>query len=133
MRRLPIVLLASCFLCSAAAAQELTGTLKRIADTGEFKIGFVPDAPPMSFINEEGNPAGYTIALCRTVTAAVKKATGLEEMKVTYVPLILPEDRLSAVENGSVDIAELVQGCMRRRSFDHCNGLLFQVTDRWNR
>ncbi len=104
MRRLSIVLLASCFLCSTAAAQGLTGTLKRIADTGEFKIGFVPDAPPMSFIDEQGNPAGYTIALCRTVAAAVKKATGLEEMKVTYVPLVLPEDRLSGVENGSVDI-----------------------------
>jgi len=104
MRRLSIVLLASCFLCSTAASQELTGTLKRIADTGEFKIGFVPDAPPMSFTDEQGNPAGYTIALCRAVAAAVKKATGLEEMKVTYVPLVLPEDRLSGVENGSVDI-----------------------------
>jgi ABC-type amino acid transport substrate-binding protein len=104
MRRLSIVLLASCFLCSTAAAQELTGTLKRIADTGEFKIGFVPDAPPMSFIDEQGNAAGYTITLCRAVAAAVKKATDLEEMKVTYMPLVLPEDRLSGVENGSVDI-----------------------------
>ena len=104
MRRLSIVLLAACFLCTTAAAQELTGTLKRIADTGEFKIGFVPDAPPMSFIDEEGNPAGYTITLCRAVAATVKKAAGLEEMKVNYVPLVLPEDRLSAVENGTVDI-----------------------------
>ena len=104
MRRLSIILLASCFLCSTTAAQELTGTLKRIADTGEFKIGFVPDAPPMSFTDEQGNAAGYTITLCRTVAAAVKKATGLEEMKVTYVPLVSPEDRLSGVENGSVDI-----------------------------
>ena len=104
MRRLSIVLLAACFLCSTAAAQELTGTLKHIADTGEFKIGFVPDAPPLSFIDKQGKPAGYTITLCRTVATAVKKATGLEEMKVSYVPLVLPEDRLSAVENGSVDI-----------------------------
>ncbi len=104
MRRLSIVFLASCFLFSSSVAQELTGTLKRIADSGEFRIGFVPDAPPLSFTDAEGKPAGYTIALCRTVTAAVKKATGLEDMKVTYIPLILPEDRLSAVENGTVDI-----------------------------
>jgi len=104
MRRLSIVLLAACFLCTTAAAQELTGTLKRIADSGEFRIGFVPDAPPLSFIDQQGKPAGYTIALCGTVAKAVKKATGLEEMKVSYVPLVLPEDRLSAVENGSVDI-----------------------------
>lgn len=104
MQRLPIVLLATCLLCTSATAQELTGTLKRIAETGEFKIGFVPDAPPMSFVDEQGKPAGYTIALCKTVAAAVKKITGLEEMEVSYVPLILPEDRLSAVESGSVDI-----------------------------
>ena len=104
MRRLSIIFLASCFVFSSSAAQELTGTLKRIADSGEFRIGFVPDAPPLSFTDAEGKPAGYTIALCRTVTAAVKKATGLEDMKVSYVPLILPEDRLSAVENGTVDI-----------------------------
>ena len=104
MRRLSIVLLASCFLCAIGMAQELTGTLKRIADTGEFKIGFVPDAPPLSFTDADGNPAGYTIALCRTVAAAVKKATGLEDMKISYVPLILPEDRLSAIENGIADI-----------------------------
>jgi glutamate/aspartate transport system substrate-binding protein len=104
MQRLPILLLASFLLCANAAAQELTGTLKRIADAGEFRIGFVPDAPPMSFINDQGNPAGYTIALCGSVSSAVKRATGLEEMKISYVPLILPEDRMSAVENGSVDI-----------------------------
>ncbi len=104
MRRLTLLLLASCFLCATGVAQELTGTLKRIADTGEFRIGFVPDAPPLSFADADGKPAGYTIALCRSVAAAVKKATGLEDMKISYVPLVLPEDRLTAVENGTVDI-----------------------------
>lgn len=104
MRRLPILILAALLLSATAAAQELTGTLKRIADTGEFKIAFVPDAPPMSFADDQGAPAGYTIALCDTVAAAVKAATGLDEMKISYVPLILPEDRLSAVESGDVDI-----------------------------
>ena len=78
--------------------------MKHIADTGELTIGFVPDAPPLSFTDAEGKPAGYTIALCRTVSAAVKKATGLEDMEIKYVPLVLPEERLSAVESGRVDI-----------------------------
>jgi ABC-type amino acid transport substrate-binding protein len=104
MRRFFTLLLAASLIQSAAVAQELTGTLKRIADSGEFKIGYVPDAPPMSFKGRDGNPAGYTIALCKTVAAAVKKATGLEEMNISYVPVILPEERLSAIENGTVDI-----------------------------
>jgi ABC-type amino acid transport substrate-binding protein len=104
MRHLPTLLLTSLFLCATSSAQELTGTLKRVAESGEFKIGYVPDAPPMSFINEEGIPSGYSITLCATIAAAVKKATGLDDMEIRYVPLILPEERMSAVENGSVDI-----------------------------
>jgi ABC-type amino acid transport substrate-binding protein len=104
MRRLPILVLASLFLSATTAAQELTGTLKRIADTGELKIGFVPDAPPMSFVDAQGKATGYTLALCDTVAAAIKTAAGLDEMKISYVPLILPEHRLNAVESGAVDI-----------------------------
>lgn len=104
MRRLTPILTALCLISISAGAAELTGTLKRVADTGEFKIGFVPDATPMSFLDAEGNATGYSISLCKTVAKAVKKVTGLEEMKVIYVPLILPEDRLNAVENGDVDI-----------------------------
>jgi ABC-type amino acid transport substrate-binding protein len=58
----------------------------------------------MSFVDKKGGAAGYSIALCGTVASAVKKATGLDEMKVSYVPLILPEDRLNAVETDAVDI-----------------------------
>jgi len=104
MRRLALVLAAIGLLNISANADELTGTLKRVADSGEFKIGFVPDAPPMSFLDAENNPTGYSISLCKTVSKAVKKAAGLDDMKVSYVPLSLPEDRLSAIENRDIDI-----------------------------
>lgn len=91
-------------VCGSAAAAELTGTLKRIADTGEFRIGYVPDAPPMSFHDADGKPVGYSITLCRNVAAAARDAAGLDNIDISYVPLISPEDRLSAVENGDVDI-----------------------------
>jgi glutamate/aspartate transport system substrate-binding protein len=104
MARLLTICLIALGLSSIAGAQELTGTLKRVADTGEFKIGYVPDAPPMSFHDANGKPTGYSIALCRFIANAVKQAVGREELNVTYVPLIAPEERLAAVENGTVDI-----------------------------
>lgn len=104
MHRLAFVLTTLGFLSVTSHAAELTGTLKHIADSGELRIGFVPDAPPMSFLDKDGKPTGYSIALCRSVAKAVKKATNLADLKIRYVPLILPEDRLSAVENGDVDI-----------------------------
>jgi glutamate/aspartate transport system substrate-binding protein len=104
MSRILTICLIALGLSSTAGAQELTGTLKRVADTGEFKIGYVPDAPPMSFHDANGKPTGYSIALCRFIANAVKQAVGREELNVTYVPLIAPEERLAAVENGTVDI-----------------------------
>ena len=103
MRRLAVVIL-TLVVGSTVAAQERTGTLKRIADSGEIRIGYVPDAPPMSFDGPEGKPVGYSITLCRSVAGAVKRELGLEDIKLTYVPLGVPEDRISAVENGDVDI-----------------------------
>jgi ABC-type amino acid transport substrate-binding protein len=104
MRRLAFTIATICICIATANAEELNGTLKRIAESGEFKIGFVPDAPPMSFVDKDGNAAGYSVTLCKTVAKRVQKVTGLEEMNIIFVPLILPEERLAAVENGTVDI-----------------------------
>ena len=97
-------LLLTLALAASAQAQELVGTLKRVADTGVFTIGYVPDAPPMSFDDENGKPAGFSIALCHHVANAVKEAAGIENIEIRYVPLVSPEDRLSAVQNRTVDI-----------------------------
>jgi ABC-type amino acid transport substrate-binding protein len=91
-------------LAAQADAQELTGTLKRVAESGEFRIGYVLDAPPMSYDGDDGKPTGYSIALCRNIANAVKAATGLDDMKLSFIPLILPEERIEAIVNHTVDI-----------------------------
>ena len=103
VRFVTLFLIAGAFTAQANA-QEFTGTLKRIAETGEFRIGYVPDAPPMSYDDEDGQPTGYSIALCRNIARAVKTEVGLEEIKLSYLPLILPEDRINAVVNHDIDI-----------------------------
>ena len=104
MIRILFLLLVATTSTTRADAQELTGTLKRIADTGEFRIGYVPDAPPMSFDDSDGNPTGYSIILCRNIANAVKAAVGRDDLEISYVPLISPEDRIGGVVNGAVDI-----------------------------
>lgn len=104
MARIFTLILLCGVLAAPAYAQELTGTLKRVAESGEFRIGYVPDAPPMSYDGEDGKPTGYSIALCRNIAGAVKAAVGLEEIKLSFIPLILPEDRIAAVVNHMVDI-----------------------------
>ena len=63
------VLIALSLILAAVTAQadDHVNTLDRIAKTGEFRIGFVPDAPPLSFTDRNGNAVGYSIDLCRHI------------------------------------------------------------------
>ncbi len=104
MLRTLILALCLTLLAQAAAAQDGSPTLERIAETGEFRIGFVPDAPPMSFLDANGNAIGYSIDLCRQIGSSIRNLLGLEKIDLTFTPLVSMEERLSAVEEARVDI-----------------------------
>jgi ABC-type amino acid transport substrate-binding protein len=89
---------------TTANAQKRVDTLKRIADTGEIRIGFVPDAPPLSFQDGEDKVVGYSIDLCRRIASAARDATGIEQIKILFVPLVTMEERITAIEDGEIDI-----------------------------
>jgi ABC-type amino acid transport substrate-binding protein len=78
------------------------GTLERVADRGEFRIGYRTDARPLSF-EENGEAAGYSVDFCRRIAAAVREHLDLSDMEVTFVPLTT-ENRIDAVVDGDVDI-----------------------------
>ena len=91
-------------LFATSNAADHNNTLQRVAETGQFRIGFVPDAPPLSFVDGSGNAAGYSIDLCRHIASTVRNELGLEKIDITYTPLVTMEERLSAIESGQVDI-----------------------------
>lgn len=101
MRR--IALLGLLLVVNAASFAD-SPTLDRIAETGVFRLGFVPDAPPLSFKDDDGDPIGYSIDLCKHIASAVRTHLGLEKLEIKYVPLVSMADRISAVESGDVDI-----------------------------
>jgi ABC-type amino acid transport substrate-binding protein len=101
-----IFVLGLAFLClqiSAGTASELTGTLKRIDETGQINLGFRESEPPMSFQDQDGNPVGYSIDLCDHIAAAVKQKLGRSDIAVNYVP-VTAESRFTAIESASIDI-----------------------------
>ena len=69
------LLLATALLLAALPTQaaELTGTLKSIRDSGRFVIGFPTDARPVSYVDDDGNPSGYSIELCRRIAHEVRR------------------------------------------------------------
>ncbi len=97
--RLPLIL---ALLVLPGASLLAQGTLERVADRGEFRIGYRTDARPLSY-EENGEAAGYSVDFCRRIAAAVREHLSLADMRVTFVPLTT-ENRIDAVVNGDIDI-----------------------------
>ncbi len=103
MRAMLFGLAVVCLQVSTSAASELTGTLKRIDDTGQMNLGFRESEPPMSFRDQSGRPIGYSIDLCEHIAAGVKRKLGRSDVTVNYVP-VTAENRFTAIETASIDI-----------------------------
>ena len=91
-----------CVALGGFAVTAAAGGLDRI-ENGKIKIGYREDAAPYSFKNSIGEPAGYTVDLCRAVVAQLKSQLSLTEISITYVP-VTSESRFDAVQNGQVDL-----------------------------
>src|SRR5215469_1615447 len=79
------------------------GTLDQIKKSGEIRVGYRTDAPPLSFNDPSGQAAGYSVELCKRIATAVKDHLKLKELKTTLVPLT-SEDRIDAIINNRADI-----------------------------
>jgi ABC-type amino acid transport substrate-binding protein len=78
-------------------------TLDRVRESGVLRVGYREDAPPYAYRNEVGEPAGYSVELCRAVAAHLKQALRLDEIRLEYVPLDA-RSRFDAVRDGRVDL-----------------------------
>jgi len=88
-------------LLSGASAMA-QGTLDRIRERGELRIGYRADARPLSF-EENGAPAGYSVDLCRRIAAGIGEQLRMPAMKATYVR-VTGENRFDALVKGDIDI-----------------------------
>ena len=105
MRRRATMALAMVMALGAttAHAQTLTGTLKKVKDSGSLTIGYRENALPFSFTGSDGKPTGYSIDLCKEIAISVGQALNLPNLTVSWVP-VTPENRIDAVASGKVDI-----------------------------
>jgi ABC-type amino acid transport substrate-binding protein len=104
MRRATMALAVTMVLVGTTGqAQTLTGTLKKVKDSGTLTIGYRENALPFSFKGSDGNPAGYSIDLCKEIAVAVQQDLKLPSLAVQWTP-VTPDGRVDAVANGTVDI-----------------------------
>lgn len=105
MMRLTITLaaLAATALSFTASAQELTGTLKKIKETGAIAVGHRDSSIPFSYLDDQQKPVGYAMDICAAVVTAVKTQLNLPNLEVKYTP-VTSATRIPLIANGTVDL-----------------------------
>jgi len=106
MKRFTTIALAlplSIALIVPAAAQDLTGTLKKVKETGSFTIGFRESSIPFSYLDDKQQPIGYAMDLCMKVVDAVKADLKLPNLKLNLQP-VTSSNRIPLLQNGTIDM-----------------------------
>jgi len=90
-------------LVSGTVTAGETSTLEQIKNSEEVRIGYRETNPPMSFLNKDKQPVGYSIELCLHIANEVKSMMQNPNIAVRYVP-VTASNRFEALGNNSIDI-----------------------------
>jgi glutamate/aspartate transport system substrate-binding protein len=94
---------AACVLSAPALAQTLTGTLKKIKDTGTITLGHRESSIPFSYYDDKQQVIGYAMDLCGRIVNAVKQELKLDKLEVKLNP-VTSATRIPLIANGTVDL-----------------------------
>jgi glutamate/aspartate transport system substrate-binding protein len=105
MKRLRIIgfALAASFCTGQANAEELTGTFKKIKETGAITIGFRDSSIPFSYLDDNQKPIGFAIDICYKIVDAVKKELRLDKLDVELTS-VTSSTRIPLLANGTIDL-----------------------------
>ena len=98
LKALSFVIGAALALASADA-----GALDKVGHDRALRLAFRDDAPPFSFTDSIGEPAGFMVDLCRSVAKHIGEQLNINDLKVSYV-LVTGENRFDAIETGKADL-----------------------------
>ena len=101
--RILLAMAAAGLVSTGALAQELTGTLKKIKETGEITVAHRESSIPFSYLDDKQQPIGYSTELCMKVVDAVKAELKMPNLKVKLQP-VTSANRIPLLQNGTIDI-----------------------------
>ncbi len=97
----------ACIACTGLAfpsyAEELTGTLKKIKETGAITVGHRESSIPFSYLDDQQRPIGYAMDLCMKIVDAVKTELKMPDLKVNLQP-VTSSNRIPLLQNGTIDL-----------------------------
>jgi glutamate/aspartate transport system substrate-binding protein len=98
-----VAALALALVALPATAQELTGTLKKIKDSGTITLGNRETSVPFSYLDDKQQPIGYSMDICAAVVEEVKKELGMAQLTVKFNP-VTSQTRIPLMANGTIDL-----------------------------
>jgi glutamate/aspartate transport system substrate-binding protein len=101
--RLFIALVAGCGLVAAASAQELTGTLKKIRDSGAITLGHRDASIPFSYYDDKQQVIGYAMDLCYRIVDAIRAHLNMPKIEIRLNP-VTSATRIPLMANGTIDL-----------------------------
>jgi len=84
-------------------AQDLTGALKKIKETGAITLGHRESSVPFSYYDDKQQVVGYAMDLCHRIVDAVKSELKLAKLEVNLNP-VTSATRIPLIANGTVDL-----------------------------
>ncbi len=105
MKRLRMagLVIGAAFCAAQANAEELTGTLKKVKETGAITIGYRDLSIPFSYLDDNQRPIGFAIDICLSIVDAVKKELKLDKLNVEFNP-VTSSTRIPLLANGTIDL-----------------------------
>src|ERR1700728_756134 len=101
--RIAGIALAAALYAGTADAEDLTGTLKKIKETGVINVGYRDSSIPFSYLDDNQRPVGFAIDICMKIVDAVKKELKLDKLTVEFNP-VTSSARIPLLANGTIDL-----------------------------
>src|SRR6516164_2895342 len=98
----PIIALVS-FFDTQALAQQSSGTLEKIKDSGAITIGHRESSVPFSYYDDNQRVIGYAMDLCYRIVDAVKAELKMTALEVKLNP-VTSATRIPLIANGTIDL-----------------------------
>ncbi len=97
------VMLGAVLLTAFAAAPAGAQTIDRLKQDKTIRLAVRDDAPPFSFKDANGKPAGFMVDLCQAVVGRLSDQLHIPDLKTAYVT-VTGADRFDAIIKGKADL-----------------------------
>ncbi|MBA2400522.1 MAG: amino acid ABC transporter substrate-binding protein [Bradyrhizobium sp.] len=101
--RMMSLAVAAAVFATQASAQELTGTLKKVKESGTITVGYRDSSIPFSYLDDNQKPIGFAIDICRVIVDGVKSELKLDKLQVEFTP-VTSSTRIPLLANGTIDL-----------------------------